>query len=88
MGLPANFVHVRADQWQLVIRDVGPWDKHFTVTNDVENVVKRLAKEGHLPPARRLFYYDSEGQFDEILVLGGEFVGFKPGPRKEAQRAL
>ena len=88
MGLPANFTIVCKEHRQLVIRDVGPWGRHFTVTNDVENVVKRLAKEGHLPPARRLFYYDSEGQFDEILVLGGEFVGFKPGPRKEAQRAL
>jgi len=64
----------------LVIRDIGPWDEHRSVTNDAENVVQRLVYGGFLPPGRRLFYYDSIGDLDEILVEDGRFAGFKPGP--------
>lgn len=91
----------------LVIRDVGPWDRHPTVTNDVDGVVADLAakgklsacskcgrpwvdgwpgcfslKEGHdcdgEASCRRLLYFDSDGELDEIVVRGGKFVGFKP----------
>lgn len=64
----------------LVIKDVGPWDQHPTVTNDAENVVRALASQGHLPEGRRLFYYDSDGRLDELLVKDGQFVGFAAGP--------
>lgn len=64
----------------LMIKDLGPWDKHPTITNDVEAVVDDLVRQGLLPEGRRLFYYDSEGNRDEILVVGGKFAGFKPGP--------
>jgi hypothetical protein len=63
----------------LVIKDEGPWDKYFTVTNDVENVVALLRLRGFLPDGRRLFYYDSEGVKDEILIEKGAFAGFKSG---------
>lgn len=62
----------------LVIRDVGPWDKHMTVTNDVEAVVEELVKKGRLPPRRKLLYYDSEGDLSKILVMDGHFTGFSP----------
>jgi hypothetical protein len=62
----------------LVIRDVGPWDKRPTVTNDAEDVVRRLVEEGRLPEGRRLLYYDSEGNLDELVVKDGKFAGFKP----------
>ena len=62
----------------LVIRDVGPWDQHLSVTNDAERVVEELVQRGKLPPGRRLFYYDSEGQLDEIVVRAGRFAGFRP----------
>ena len=64
----------------LVIRDLGPWDKHPSVTNDVEAVIEDLVSNGQLEAGRRLFYYDSAGEKDEILVDGGSFVGFRPGP--------
>lgn len=66
----------------LVIRDVGPWDKHLTVTNDVGTVVLELAEKGLLPEGRRLLYYDSDNGFDEIVVTHGRFAGFRPGPGK------
>lgn len=67
----------------LVIRDIGPWDKYMTVTNAAETVVGELVDRGALPPGRRLFYYDSEGQQDELVVKDGRFAGYAPGPRKE-----
>jgi hypothetical protein len=63
----------------LVIKDVGPWDRFATVTNDVEAVVEQLVANGDLPDGRRLFYIDSEGRKDEILVENGRFAGFAPG---------
>ena len=63
----------------LVIRDMGSWNLHPTVTNDAEHVVVALVKLGKLPPGRRLFYYDSFGDLDEILVKDGRFAGFGPG---------
>lgn len=67
----------------LIIRDVGHND-HRSVTNDAEKVVADLVASGDLPPGRRLFYYDSEGQLDELLVRDGKFAGFRPGPRATA----
>jgi len=63
----------------LVIRDIGPWHVHPTVTNDADSVVATLVEMGHLPEGRRLFYYDSEKRRDEILVVAGRFAGFAPG---------
>lgn len=65
----------------LIIKDVGPWDKHLSITNDVEGVVKRLLEAGTLSPGQRLLYYDSDDQLDEIVILNGEFHTFEPGPR-------
>lgn len=77
MGRDANFEIVANHPGKpLVIRDVGPWDSHLSVTNDAEQVVKRLVGRGLLPEGRRLFYFDSDGQEDEILIKDGEFAGF------------
>jgi hypothetical protein len=70
----------------LVIRDVGPWDQHATVTNDAEFVVAELAHAGKLPGGRRLFYIDSDGIKDEIIHKGGRFLGFAPGPEPRLPR--
>jgi len=83
MGKPANYevVYEQCTDEFLVIRDVGPWDAHFTVTNDAETVVMELHRVGQLPPGRRLFYYDSEGDLDELEHDGyGIFTGFKHVP--------
>lgn len=84
MDRSANFTIVKADSEVLVIKDIGPWDQHLSVTNDAENVVKCLVKKGMLPPGRKLLYYDSSGQLDELVVKSGKFAGFRPGPKKEA----
>ncbi len=64
----------------LVIRDLGkPHDFFPSVTNDAEGVVAELHLRGRLPADRRLFYYDSEGRLDEILMdEAGCFLGFAP----------
>ncbi len=60
----------------LVIRDVGPWHVYPTVTNDAEGVIERLKDK--LQDGRQLFYIDSEGHKDEILIDDeGKFGGFK-----------
>lgn len=70
---------------QLVIRDVGPWDKFLTVTNAAEGVVEFLTGLALLPPGRKLFYYDSDGQLDELKVdARGQFAGFAPGPGRSS----
>lgn len=61
---------------RIVIRDVGPWSKHKTITNDAEGVIKRLDPA----PGQRVFYYDSEGNLDELVHEDGKFVRFAPGP--------
>lgn len=62
----------------LIIRDVGPWNKYKTVTNDAENVVKKLVAQGMLFGRRRLLYYDSEGVLSELLIRDERFDGFGP----------
>ncbi len=68
----------------LVIRDLGPWEKYMTITNDAENVVAELHSLGHIPPGRNLLYYDSLGTLDELNHDGnGHFLGFAPGPGRK-----
>jgi hypothetical protein len=65
----------------LIIRDAGPWNKFLTVTNAAEEVVEDLVRAQRLPNGRRLLYFDSYGQLDEIVVRDGKFAGFKRGPK-------
>lgn len=51
----------------LVIEDLGPWDQYPTVTNSAREVVEALIKSGELVRGRRLRYYDSDGNLDEIV---------------------
>lgn len=74
-----EFVIAETTPSALVIRDLGPWDRFPTVTNDVEQVLAELLAAGELrhSSGRRLFYYDSEGRKDEILFdERGMFVAF------------
>lgn len=65
----------------VVLRDLGPWNERQTITNDVEAVVTTLARK---LGARRLFYFDSMEQLDEIVVRNGQFVAFRRGVQGEA----
>ena len=62
----------------LVIRDIGPWETHLSVTNAAEQVTRELFQGGKLANGRRLFYYDSEGLLDELVHKEGRFVRFAP----------
>lgn len=70
-----NYAIVEETLGCVLIRDLGPWDRHMTVTNGAEEVVVELA---HLLRGRRLEYYDSDGDRDQILVRDGRFAGFAP----------
>lgn len=70
----------------LVIRDIGHMD-HRSVTNDAELVVADLVASGDLSEGRRLYYYDSMGILDEVLIKDSEFAGFAPGPERKAEPA-
>lgn len=88
MGRHANYLihNPFAPEWNpLVIRDIGPWDRYMTITNDAEHVVEELVSKGVLPAGRRLLYYDSEGELDELLVKDGKFAGFAPGPKERGK---
>lgn len=70
------------DGFPLVIQDVGPWDQYVSVTNNVENVVKELFDRGLLSRDRPLYYVDSEGSMDEILIEDKQFIGFRILPER------
>ena len=69
----ANYEIIKEGENNVIIRDIGPWDRHPTVTNDAEFVVGELAE---LLGKRRLFYYDSGNDLYELLVKDGRFNGW------------
>ena len=69
----ANYAIVLESDDCVLIRDIGPHDQFFTVTNAAEEVVAELAP---MLRGRRLEYYDSDGDRDQLLVQDGKFAGF------------
>lgn len=69
----ANYQIIDNNHFRILIRDLGPWDQHKTVTNDAEAVVSDLKM---WLGDRRLEYIDSDGKRGEILVHKGKFNGF------------
>jgi hypothetical protein len=87
MGRNANFdILENIPGSPLIIRDIGPWDKHLSVTNDAEGVVELLVKSGFLDNNRRLFCYDSEKELDELVVKDEKFAGFAPVSKEEKSK--
>jgi hypothetical protein len=76
MGLKANWSVIQANKDWVIIRDLGPWDQYKTITNAVEFVVENISR---YLDGRQLFYYDSSGQLDEIVIEDGKFDRFKAG---------
>lgn len=74
---------VSEDQDCVLIKDLGPWSQHPTVTNAAEEVVEQLVP---MLNGRRLEYYDSEGQRDQLLVKDGKFAGFAPARLGRVER--
>lgn len=79
MGKPARWLCVAETSEYVAIKDIGPWNVHFTVTNDAENVVAEIAPRLN---GRRLLYIDSEGEPGELKVERGAFAGFGPWPKE------
>lgn len=67
----ARFEIVHDGPAALILRDLGPWDKHPTITNDAEGVVASVVESLN---GRRLFYVDSEGECDELVVKNGRYA--------------
>ncbi len=71
----------RIPEGSMLLRDIGPHDQYATITNAAEEVVAEIVAGGMFDPDfQRLFYWDSLGNMDELLVKGGKFAGFKAGP--------
>ncbi|MCK5919406.1 MAG: hypothetical protein KAG66_00590 [Methylococcales bacterium] len=70
----ANYHIVENNHFRMLIRDLGPWDEHKTITNDAEAVVDDLKI---WLGDRRLEYIDSGGVRTEMLVHKGHFKGFR-----------
>ena len=82
---PANFIidQVSLTEQIVCIRDIGPWERHLTVTNDAERVVRKLVEDRILPEGWRLYYFDSDSNLDEILIKNGKFYDFRIIPSLE-----
>jgi hypothetical protein len=85
MGQQARFSIVGSNPDIMLLRDLGPWNRFMTITNDAEGVVKRVLP---MLGTRRLFYYDSEGELTELIVKDGRFAGFKACPQGVPQKAI
>lgn len=73
----ARFRIERVSDRQIVISDIGHAEGRRSVTNDAADVVAKLRRQCLLPDGRRLYYFDSDGSFDEIVVRDGKFVEFR-----------
>lgn len=81
MQLRARFEVVarESNNERLVIQDLD--NGGVSVTNDAEAVIGFLVASGHLGAHQRLFYYDTEGDLDELRHDGRKFLGFGLGER-------
>lgn len=74
--LEAAYTVNRVEERSVFIVDQCEMYQCRSVTNDAENVVKRLYEEyGN----RQFFYKDTEGQWDELVHHNGVFERFKSG---------
>ena len=48
----------------IILEDLGPWDKHLTITNDIDNILKDLRY--CLQDNASLLYYDSERNMIQV----------------------
>ena len=73
-----NFVIEKNNLTYLLVKDIGPWNKYKSITNDIENLVKFLYERGTLYNEKVFEYIDSEDEICEIQHLDGKFIGFGP----------
>lgn len=69
-------VHQDADR--VVLRDMDQPGRP-SLTNDAEQVVGKLLRDGTIVVGQtRLFYFDSDNQYDELVFSARGFVRFAP----------
>lgn len=76
MGKHAQYIILEDGPNKIILKDIGPWDRYLTVTNDAEYVVSYLHSTGRLSIGKRLLYYDSEGDLTELVYDGNKFITF------------
>ena len=76
MSRRSNYILMSVTEDRVIIKDIGPWDVYPSVSNNAERVVEELMPKLN---GRRLFYYDSEGEFGELVIKDGKFFGFGSG---------
>lgn len=77
----AKFDIIEKREDAIFIADTGT--DTISVTNDAEAVVAYL---NELFPARRIFYLDTIGYWDELIHEAGTFKGFAPGTGPAGER--
>lgn len=68
----------------VILCDNGPWDIFLSITNDAEGVIERLGKSCMLD--RKVYYYDSGGEFGELKHDGHKFTGFGHADREAVDK--
>jgi hypothetical protein len=75
MALKSKYAKERTEAGDLILHDCGgPLNR--SVTNDAENIIPDLVRRGHLIEGQRCFYFDSEGDFAELVWADGAFVKY------------
>lgn len=59
----AQFEVVNRSPDVIVLRDIGPWDRYPTITNDAEWVIDQF------PDYPEVHYYDSEGVLSSLSEI-------------------
>lgn len=73
---PCNYSIADETNDYIVLFDLGPHDRYQTITNAAEWVVGQMVAR---LKGRRLYYIDSAGQTDELVIEDGKFSRFAPG---------
>ncbi len=60
----------------ITLRDLGPHDRFQTITNAAEWVVEQMVPR---LKGRKLYYIDTDGNTDQLLIHAGKFAGFIAG---------
>lgn len=72
MGLKASYIVIRIDSESVTLKDL---DRGKSVTNDAERVVEEVLA---LYGPKRIFYYDTLGNHDELCHDRARFTHFAP----------
>lgn len=70
--LKTHLLRIITDEF-VYLEDSG---QGMSITNDVENIVQKLQIQWHLKN-RRIYYKDSFGDIDEIVLKDGKFSHFQ-----------